>query len=149
MCLPVYGTVARGSLGAFDPDPEVAKFYIYKNPDGSHVTKNPLPKSRAVLERGRERFGINCSVCHGLNGRGLGIVGRKLGLTKPPSFVKPATDDSELIRRKPEVLEYPDGQLFDIITNGVATMQPYRFQVSVEDRWAIIHYLRAMQLRAN
>ena len=149
MRLPVRDTIAQGSLGALHPDSEVAKFYVFKNADGSYVTTNPLAKSRAVLERGRERFAINCSVCHGLNGRGLGIVGRKLGLTKPPSFVKPAKDDGDTIRYKPEVLGYSDGEFFDIITNGRSTMQPYRFQVGVKDRWAIIHYLRALQLRAS
>jgi mono/diheme cytochrome c family protein len=148
MRLPVRGTVARGSLGAFDPDPEIAKLHVYKNADGTFVTKNPVPKTLAVLERGQERYAIHCAVCHGLNGRGLGIVGRKLG-NKPPNLVQAASDEDERVRQKPEIAAYTDGQLYDIITNGFSTMQPYRFQVSVEDRWAIIHYLRALQLRAK
>ena len=148
MRLPVRGTIARHTLGAFDPDPEVAKLHTHKNADGSFVTKNPVPKTLEVLERGRERFEIHCAVCHGLNGRGLGIVGRKF-VIKPPNLVQAASDDDERVRQKPEIAAYPDGQIFDIITNGFSTMQPYRFQVSVEDRWKIIHYLRAVQLRAK
>lgn len=148
MRLPVRGTVARGHLRALDPDPDVAKFHVYKKGDGTHVTANPLPKTKENILRGKERYMINCSMCHGLNGRGVGLVGLKMPV-RPPSLVKKATDDHPKTRHEQDrVIPMPDGQMFDVITNGKGAMNPYKYQVSAKDRWAIIHYLRVLQLRA-
>jgi mono/diheme cytochrome c family protein len=155
MRLPVPGTIARGSLGAFDPDPEIARLHIFKNPEtGAYVTENPLtsedPLEMAeVLRRGQEQFNITCSVCHGRNGRGVGIVARRFSVL-PPSFVPAAEDDHEKTRTTDEerILALTDGEIFETITNGKTTMQPYGAQVAPKDRWAIIHYIRALQYRA-
>ena len=158
--LPVEGTVARGSLGLHSKDADVAKLHVWKaagmkekpsadNPTGiSFVTENPLPATLANIERGRERYNINCSVCHGRNGRGVGIVGRQL-FPLPPSFVPKAKDDHPLTRHEERVYNLPVGEMFETITNGKATMQQYGTQVSVRDRWCIIHYIRALQHRAK
>jgi len=149
---PVKGTIARGSLGAHNTDAEVASLHNWKadGDDGKlvFVTKNPLPATLANIERGRERYNINCSVCHGRNGRGVGIVGRQL-FPLPPSFVPKAKDDHPLTRHEERVYNLPVGEMFETITNGKATMQQYGTQVSVRDRWCIIHYIRALQHRAK
>jgi mono/diheme cytochrome c family protein len=89
-----------------------------------------------LLERGKERFGIYCAVCHGLTGSGQGVVGPYW-----PGGVMPPT--SNLVDDRVRAL--PDGQLFWTITNGKGLMGPYNGNVSVEDRWAIVAYLRALQ----
>jgi mono/diheme cytochrome c family protein len=84
------------------------------------------------LARGRERFEINCSVCHGKTGIGNGVIGQY-------GMVAIANLMDERIRTM------PDGQVFSTITNGKNTMGAYGPQISVEDRWAIISYIRALQ----
>lgn len=148
MRLPVKGTIARGSLGAHSKDPEIAKLHVWKTADGKFVTENPLPATLANIERGRERFNINCTACHGRNGRGVGIVGRQL-FPLPPSFVPKVKDDHPLTRHEERVYNLPVGEMFETITNGKATMQQYGTQVGVRDRWCIIHYIRALQHRAK
>lgn len=142
------GTIARDQLRGEDPDPDRARLYVYKRADGSFVTTNPLPRNIAALERGQERFRINCAVCHGENGRGRGIVALRL-VTRPPSLVAPASDDHSDVRNDWERIKgLSDGEIFGVITDGKSTMPSYAPQVSVEDRWAIVHYLRALQHRA-
>jgi mono/diheme cytochrome c family protein len=147
MRLPVEGTVARGSLPnpTLLPDPKNPG----KNPDGSYIEKNPLPLTEAVIERGRERFNITCAVCHGYSGRGgtgaqaHGMVGKRWPASVSiPSFHAKAGGDATVNR----VPELKDGQVFEVISNGKGTMPKYGRQISVEDRWSIIHYLRALQL---
>ncbi len=146
---PVRGTIARGGLGVDDTDPEVAKLHKYKNADGTYIKGNPLPKTAEVLARGRERYEITCSVCHGLSGRGDGIVGRRFPI-RPPSFHERTTGDLLGTAYKPTVLALSDAEIFDVITTGKGTsMQPYAAQVTPRDRWAIIHYVRALQLRGK
>ncbi len=96
----------------------------------------PLNINAAVLERGRERFAINCAVCHGATAAGNGIISQ-YGLNGIANL------QQERIRTM------PDGQIFTTITNGNKTMGPYGAQVAVEDRWAIIAYLRALQRSQN
>jgi mono/diheme cytochrome c family protein len=137
--LPVPGTVARGSIPA-DP-----KLQQYKKPDGSFVTDNPLALTEAALARGRERFDINCAVCHGYSGRGgngpqgHGLVGRRWPVAIPSLHEsnKPGADN--------RVPNLKDGELYDVITNGKGTMPSYARHLKVEDRWAIVHYIRALQ----
>jgi mono/diheme cytochrome c family protein len=85
-----------------------------------------------LLTRGQERFNINCAVCHGRLGTGNGIVGQY-------GLVAIANLQDERIR------SMPDGQLFSTITNGKNTMGAYGPQIAVEDRWAIVAYIRALQ----
>jgi mono/diheme cytochrome c family protein len=86
-----------------------------------------------MVERGRGRFNIYCSVCHGLAGYGDGMIVQR-GFSKPPSF---HTD---------ELRNSPASHFFDVITQGFGAMPSYRIQTTVEDRWAIIAYIRALQL---
>jgi len=154
---PVPGTVARGHLGALDPDPDVARLHVYKRGD-AYVTQNPLPLTAETLERGQEHFNINCAICHGRTGRGNGPVGLRWP-TKPSSFLTVAGPvpfpDRKGEDQKPDrmddgrVPKLVDGEIFDVITNGRSTMPAYGHQVPVEDRWAIIHYIRALQLRVK
>jgi mono/diheme cytochrome c family protein len=96
----------------------------------------PLELTPALLERGRERFTINCAICHGATGMGNGIVSQ-YGLNGVANF-----QDSRL-------RTMPDGQIFETITHGKGNMGAYGSNVTLEDRWAIIAYLRAVQRSQN
>jgi len=131
--------VARGSL----PDRDLAN----KDANNAFVTKNPLAISAAVLARGRDRFDIHCSVCHGYSGRGSndpiagnGMVGRRWSVPIP-SFHYAEGKDAVVNR----VALLPDGEYFEVITFGKGTMPAYGARLSVEDRWAIVWYVRALQ----
>jgi mono/diheme cytochrome c family protein len=94
---------------------------------------NPFPVNMALLERGRERFGIYCSPCHGLSGNGEGVVAQR-GFPHPPTY------HQERLRAA------PDRHFYDVMTNGYGIMYPYADRVTPEDRWAIVAYIRALQL---
>jgi mono/diheme cytochrome c family protein len=96
-------------------------------------TAFPFPVTQEVLTRGKERFEIFCSMCHGLTGEGDGMVVRR-GYRRPPSYY---TDDLRNARV---------GHFFDVITNGWGSMPNYAAQIPAQDRWAIIAYIRALQL---
>jgi len=100
------------------------------------VTEFPVDITAADLDVGQERFNIYCSVCHGLTGAGDGMIVRR-GFRRPPSF------DEERLRQA------PPGYFFDVITNGFGTMPKYASEVSPEDRWKIVAYIRALQLSAR
>ena len=130
MRMPVAGTVAWGDLRADQ------SYYLGKNADGSPVIKIPVEITFDLLKRGQERYDIYCAPCHGRTGAGQGIVIKK-GFLPPPSF--------HLDRLR----EAPDGHLYDVITNGIRNMPPYKHQVQVHDRWAIVAYIRALQRSQN
>lgn len=100
------------------------------------VNEFPFPVTEKDLDRGQERFGIYCAMCHGATGYGDGMIVRR-GFRRPPSF----HDD----RLRGETV----GHFFDVITNGWGAMPDYAQQIPVEDRWKIIAYLRALQLSQN
>jgi mono/diheme cytochrome c family protein len=85
------------------------------------------------MARGRERFDIYCSPCHGRTGNGDGMVVRR-GFRRPPSYAE------ERLRTAPV------GHIFDVITNGFGAMPDYQAQIPVDDRWAIVAYVKALQL---
>lgn len=129
------GTVAREE----HVDPEVATGW--SDMDGTWVLTIPEPVVRdfegfePMLARGQERFDIYCAPCHGLTGEGDGMIpNRAGGPIKPPTF----HDD--------RLRAVPDGEIFAVISNGVRNMPPYGHSISVEDRWAIVGYLRALQI---
>ena len=97
------------------------------------VTSVPFSITREVLLRGQERFGIFCAPCHGRTGEGNGMIVQR-GFQAPPSF------HSDRLR------EAPVGHFFDVITNGYGGMYSYADRVPVDDRWAIVAYIRALQL---
>jgi mono/diheme cytochrome c family protein len=94
---------------------------------------NPLPVTAASLERGRERFNIYCAPCHSRLGDGDGMVARR-GFPMPPSF------------HMARLREAPDSHFFAVITRGYGAMYPYAGRITIEDRWAITAYIRALQL---
>lgn len=93
----------------------------------------PFPITEETVNRGRERYDIFCSVCHGLTGHGDGMIVRR-GFRRAASF----HDD--------RLRQAPVGHFFDTITNGWGAMPPYAAQIPVQDRWAIIAYVRALQV---
>lgn len=100
---------------------------------GQDVTEFPFPITQQVLTRGQERFQIFCSMCHGATGRGDGMVVKR-GYRQPPSYHTDALRES------------PVGHFYDVITNGWGTMPNYAAQITPQDRWAIVAYVRALQL---
>lgn len=131
MRMPVPGTVARGDLREDD--------VLYRGIDarGDTVRHNPLPITMQLLQRGQDRFNIFCAPCHGAAGDGKGIVVAR-GLLPPPTF------HSALMRN------YPDGHFFQVISHGIRNMPAYNYQLpKVEDRWAIVAYIRALQRSQN
>ena len=125
----VPNTVARGQLRAD------AHLYAGQQ-DGAPATDFPFPITQEVLARGQERYNIYCAPCHGYAGYGDGTIVQR-GLTPPPSF------HIERLRSA------PPGYLFGIITNGIGAMYSYEDRVMPEDRWAIVAYVRALQLSQN
>lgn len=124
------GTVARGQLR------EDKLFYTGRTPEGSLALEIPVPVTATLLRRGHERFNIFCSPCHGMLGDGRGMVVQR-GYKQPASF------HDERLRRAPA------GYFFYNITNGFGVMSSYAAQVPVADRWAIVAYIRALQLSQN
>lgn len=120
------GTVARGWLRADRK--------LYDGKDGKYLaTALPIPLTRELLSRGRERFNIYCSPCHDRTGEGRGMVVRR-GYQRPPSL------HIERLR------DAPVGHFFDVMSNGLGAMPDYASQIPVEDRWAISAYVKALQL---
>ena len=125
----VAGVVARGHLE------DDAAFYQGKTAAGL-VTANPVGMSREVLLRGQERYNIYCSPCHDRTGNGEGMIVQR-GYKQPPSM------------HDPRLRAVPDGYVFDVASNGFGTMPSYAAQVPAHDRWAIVAYIRALQLSQN
>ncbi len=122
----VPGTVARGQLH------EDTLLYTGKV-NGADATNFRFQSTTGVMARGQERFNIYCSPCHGRTGLGDGMVVRR-GYRHPPSY----HDD--------RLRAAPIGHFFDVMTNGFGAMPDYAAQIKVEDRWAIVAYVRALQL---
>ena len=126
----IEGTVARGQL---DAD---TLLYTGKGPDGKFSNDFPFQVTKEVLERGQQRFNIYCSPCHDRLGTGDGKIVRR-GYRHPPSY------HIDRLRK------VPNGYLYDVITNGFGAMPDYAAQVQPTDRWAIVAYIRALQLSEN
>ena len=127
---PVEGTVARGQLNA--------DTYFYTGKIGNNPgDEMPFPVTREVLERGRERYDIYCAPCHSRVGDGNGMVPSRGFARKPPSYHIPRLEKAPL------------GYFFDVMTNGFGIMPDYAAQITPEDRWNIVAYIRALQLSQN
>jgi mono/diheme cytochrome c family protein len=122
----VNGVVPRGEARADD-------FFYTGEIQGRLVRGFPAPVTRAQLQKGQERYNIYCSVCHGLTGVGDGMIVQR-GFPRPPSFHEQRLRDA------------PEGHFFHVITHGYGAMYSYASRVEPDERWAIIAYLRALQL---
>jgi mono/diheme cytochrome c family protein len=123
---PVPGTVPIGGLK------EDGAFFTGKGADGQFIATIPVAADEALVERGRQRYEIYCQPCHDARGDGRGILFQR-------GKVPTATFHQE------KILKYSDGQIFDVITNGVGLMPGYRWPIPPADRWAIVAYVRALQ----
>lgn len=124
------GTIARGSRYQDIPE-NTGKIAGTTN----YVAAIPVPVTAQLMARGRERYDISCAPCHGAQGDGKGIT-TKFGMAV-------IADLHDAAGRK--VPQQPDGQLFATISYGKGLMQGYAASLSVEDRWAIVAYVRALQ----
>ena len=126
--MPVAGTVPRGELTLGPQE------LLYTGKVGGQPSEVfPYPVTQEIVERGRERYNVFCSPCHGFSGDGDGMIVQR-GFKRPPSFHEDRMRTS------------PVGHYFDAITNGFGVMYPYGYRVPPSDRWAIIAYIRALQL---
>jgi len=122
----VAGTVARGQL-------QLDTAFFAGKVDDQFVEDLPRPVTAQMLSRGQERYNIYCSVCHGQVGLGDGMIVRR-GFRQPPSL------------HIDRLRGVPVGHLFDVITHGFGAMPDYAKQLPAEDRWAVVAYIRALQL---
>ena len=124
---PVEGTVARGQLHEDD--------YLYTGKIGNNPGDYmPFPVTEDVLARGQERYNIYCAPCHSRLGDGNGVIPARGFPRRPPSY------HTERLRKAPL------GYFFDVMTNGFGAMPDYASQIEPKDRWAIVAYIRALQL---
>ncbi|MEX0793989.1 MAG: quinol:electron acceptor oxidoreductase subunit ActD [Pirellulaceae bacterium] len=99
----------------------------------------PVKVSKSAMLRGQQQYNVYCAVCHGLAGDGDGMVSRRAVELQQPTWVQPTPIHAE------HVVEQPAGKLYNTITHGIRKMKGYGSQISPEDRWAIVMYLRALQ----
>jgi mono/diheme cytochrome c family protein len=124
---PVEGTIARGQLRL-----ENVMSTGLVNPT-TYAGQNPIPLTEDVLKLGQARFNVYCSPCHDRTGSGQGIVNKR-----EPTF-KPGNLQEDRMR------QMADGELFYVLTNGRRNMPSYRYQLSEQERWSVIYYVRALQ----
>ena len=126
----VTGAVPRGLLEVdqVTPTPQPTQT--------TQLDEYPFQITMDVLKRGQEQYEIYCSPCHGYDGYGRGMIVQR-GFSPPPSL------HSETLR------QMPGSQIYDVISNGFGRMASYAYRVTPEDRWAIIAYIRALQLSQN
>jgi hypothetical protein len=125
----VANTVARGQLH------QDAYFYTGMQ-DGKEGNVMPFPVTMEVLERGQERYNIYCTPCHSRVGNGAGMIVQR-GYRPAGNF------------HTPRLMAAPLGHFFYVMTNGYGAMPDYSAQVAPEDRWAIVAYIKALQLSQN
>ena len=134
---PVEGSVARGTvIGA----PAMMQG---KTGGDEWIEAIPVEVSMATLERGRQRYDIYCSPCHGLAGYGDGMVAKRADQLMEGTWTPPTSFHIDLVRQR------QDGHLFNTITNGIRNMPAYGPQIPVNDRWAIVSFVRALQRSQN
>ena len=127
---PVIGTVARGELR------EDSAFYTGRDDAGEFVARVPQGVDEAFILRGHERYGIYCAPCHSERGNGRGIL-----------FERAQIPTADLHQQR--LRDMSDGELFDIVTNGLGLMSGYKYPIPPRDRWAIIAYVRRLQSEAG
>ncbi len=145
------GTVARGQLydnkafytGKID-NPSTTPVETTTNAAGNTLVTSfpnaidefPIPVTKELVDRGQERYGIYCAMCHGPLGNADGMIVRR-GFSPPPTY----HDD--------RLRNAPVGHFFDVITNGWGKMSSYAYQIQPADRWAIVAYIRTLQAGQN
>ena len=102
-----------------------------------YLTSIPVPVTPALMALGRKRYDITCGTCHGPVGDGVSIVAAQMALHPPPSLVQD------------KYVAKPAGYLFEVATKGFGMMASYAAELSVEERWAVVAYIRALQLSQN
>jgi mono/diheme cytochrome c family protein len=102
--------------------------------DGVALDRIPVAVTKDVLSTGRRTFDVTCAACHGVLGDGQAVIARQMSLRPPPSLLTP------------EIRAYPPGRVFAVISEGYGMMPTYRTQISEDARWAVVAYLRALQL---
>ena len=122
----VPGTVARGQL-------RIDEHLYTGKVNGVPVDSFPFPVTPKVLERGRERYNIYCTPCHGYTGEGRGMIVQR-GFPQPPSY------------HIDRLRQAPVGYLYGVITHGYGAMYSYAARIPPEDRWAVVAYIRALQM---
>lgn len=137
----VAGATLPTTVVATIPESGRVGFYtgkVSEAEDADWVKTSPLPHTLKLLERGQNRYAIYCTPCHSPLGDGNGVVVQR-GMLRPASY------------HDARIIAMADGQIFDIITNGVnnRNMPSYRHQIPVADRWAIVGYIRALQRSQN
>lgn len=120
-------TVARGHL---NEDPA---YYTGRDAAGKMVTEFPFQVTKEILLRGQDRFTVYCTPCHDATGSGNGMVTQR-GFRHPPSY------------HIDRLRQIAVGHIYDVITNGLGAMQDYSAQLAPADRWAVVAYVRALQL---
>ena len=125
MRAPPPGTVAREDLLA-------SAVTTGRGPDGKPLARIPIPVDQALLQRGRQRFDVACAACHGWLGDGVSLVARNMSLRPPPS-----------LHLRPQ---QPDGWYFQVVSQGFGVMPSYASSLTAQDRWAVVAYVRALQL---
>lgn len=148
----VPGTVPHGRLEA--DDHFYRGFEAVTNSDGEvqprylHGLPERMPVTESLVLTGQQQYNIFCAPCHGLDGHGKGPVHHRALALGGAGWIPPA--DLHQLAPEGQLLygekAYADGQLFDVITNGVRTMAPYGHAITPENRWAIVAYIRALQL---
>lgn len=127
MMMPPAGTVPRSQ--------ELGPTAVVRGrAGGAYLAQIPLPVDRGVLERGRDRFDIYCAACHGRLGNGVSQVAENMALRKPANLLDAP------------YLDYPPGRIFTAITSGYGLMRSYAAELPAGDRWAVVAYVRALQL---
>jgi mono/diheme cytochrome c family protein len=136
---PVSGTVPWGNEQSFSSENRVQYDSFSSINSGKkgveYLEKIPVSVTASLLKRGQERYDIYCSVCHDKAGSGNGMI-IKRGFVPPPHL---SVD---------RIVSYSDGELFNIISDGIRNMPGYERQLSESDRWAVVSYVRALQ-KAN
>ncbi|MFQ5669057.1 MAG: c-type cytochrome [Acidobacteriota bacterium] len=130
MQAPPEGTIARGDLR------EDEEFFTGRSFWSGYVRANPMGNGQQVIARGRERFGIYCTPCHGVRADGQGML-----------FTRAKIKTANLLEER--VREQPDGKIFEVITSGLGMMPAYNYPIPPRDRWAIVAYLRTLQAQAS
>jgi Cytochrome C oxidase, cbb3-type, subunit III len=119
-------TTGREADGPLQPNGEPLPHY---------VTTVPIPVTRKLMDLGRKRYDITCGTCHGPAGNGDSIVATQMSLRPPPSLHK--------------YIDRPAGYFYEVMTKGFGMMASYSAELTIEERWAIVAYIRALQLSQN